>query len=120
MGADCSVDDRSAPADQVREPAPRMGDRPASTVEVVTASGPVQVVPTAPARGLVRLIALYQRAAAGRPSPCRYVPSCSTYAIEAVQVHGAGRGGWFAARRLSRCHPWGSHGHDPVPDPRRG
>jgi putative membrane protein insertion efficiency factor len=89
-------------------------------VEVTTASGPVQVSPSLPARGLVRVITLYQHAAGGKPSPCRYVPSCSTYAIEAVQVHGAARGSWLAARRLARCHPWGSHGHDPVPDPRRG
>lgn len=57
----------------------------------------------------------YQRVAAGRPSPCRYVPSCSTYAVEAIERHGAVRGGWFATRRLCRCHPWGSHGYDPVP-----
>lgn len=60
----------------------------------------------------------YQYVAAGRPSPCRYVPSCSTYAREAVATHGAGRGGWLALRRLLRCHPWGGHGFDPVPDDR--
>ncbi|MHB8519582.1 MAG: membrane protein insertion efficiency factor YidD [Limisphaerales bacterium] len=46
---------------------------------------------------------------------CRYQPSCSEYALEAVQVHGALRGGWLAARRICRCHPWGGCGHDPVP-----
>ncbi len=89
-------------------------------VQIETASGPVVVVPSLPARALVKMVSAYQHAASGRPSPCRYVPSCSTYAIESLQVHGAARGSWYAARRLARCHPWGSHGHDPVPDPRRG
>ena len=71
--------------------------------------------PSLVARALDRLIRLYQVLAAGRPSPCRYVPSCSEYAREAVAVHGAGRGGWYAVRRLGRCHPWGRHGYDPVP-----
>jgi len=57
----------------------------------------------------------YQRVASGRPSPCRYVPSCSTYALEAVEAHGAIRGGWLATKRICRCHPWGNHGYDPVP-----
>ncbi len=61
---------------------------------------------------------LYQHAFSWRVSPCRYVPSCSTYAIEAVEVHGAIRGLWLAARRLGRCHPWGGHGWDPVPERR--
>ena len=97
-----------------------MTHRPDHTVEVTTATGPVEVVPSAPARGLAKLVTGYQHLAAGRPSPCRYVPSCSTYAIESLQVHGAARGSWFAVRRICRCHPWGSHGHDPVPAPRRG
>jgi putative membrane protein insertion efficiency factor len=69
-----------------------------------------------PARLLVVLVAAYRWLV----SPllgvnCRYAPSCSEYAIEALRVHGAVRGGWLAARRLGRCHPWGGHGFDPVP-----
>lgn len=67
------------------------------------------------ARPLLGMIRLYQHARAGRPSPCRFVPSCSTYAVEALQEHGAIKGSWLAVRRLGRCHPWGGQGYDPVP-----
>jgi uncharacterized protein len=67
------------------------------------------------ARALLRSIDLYQRLSSHRASPCRYVPSCSEYAREAVVVHGAGRGTWLSARRLARCHPLGGFGFDPVP-----
>ena len=46
---------------------------------------------------------------------CRFEPSCSVYAIEAIRGHGTVKGGWLAARRLSRCHPFHPGGHDPVP-----
>ncbi len=49
------------------------------------------------------------------PASCRYQPTCSEYAITAVRRFGALRGTWVAARRLGRCHPFGSHGYDPVP-----
>ena len=57
----------------------------------------------------------YRLATAGRPSPCRYEPTCSAYALEAIELHGAVRGGYLTARRLLRCHPWAGVGLDPVP-----
>mgnify|MGYP001818960159 FL=1 len=47
---------------------------------------------------------------------CRFEPSCSAYAMQALRIHGAFRGTWLAARRIARCHPWGSSGYDPVPE----
>jgi putative membrane protein insertion efficiency factor len=50
------------------------------------------------------------------PASCRFAPSCSQYALDAVVRFGALRGGWLALRRMLRCHPWGGQGHDPVPE----
>lgn len=69
-----------------------------------------------PARLLLGAIGGYQAVRAGRPSPCRFQPTCSTYAADAVTTHGAARGSWLAVRRVSRCHPFGGHGWDPVPE----
>lgn len=49
------------------------------------------------------------------PTSCRHVPTCSQYAIEALRRHGMIRGTYLAAHRILRCHPWGTHGYDPVP-----
>lgn len=46
---------------------------------------------------------------------CRFTPTCSQYAMEAIRKYGALKGGWLAVKRIARCHPWGGHGHDPVP-----
>jgi len=50
---------------------------------------------------------------------CRYHPTCSAFAVEAIRGHGAARGGWLALRRILRCHPWGGSGYDPPPPPTR-
>ena len=68
------------------------------------------------ARPLIGLVRFYRVAL----SPwlgmnCRFQPTCSSYAIEALQEHGALKGGWLALRRIARCHPWGGSGYDPVP-----
>ena len=51
----------------------------------------------------------------GPGSGCRFEPTCSTYFLEALEMHGTMRGSWLGLRRLGRCHPWGGEGHDPVP-----
>lgn len=68
-----------------------------------------------PSRCLLRIIRFYQ-AFSGYAAPrCRFWPTCSEYSVEAIQRYGAGRGSWLAAKRLSRCRPFGPHGYDPVP-----
>lgn len=73
---------------------------------------------------LVVLIQLYRwtlsplkMAILGPQARCRFTPSCSAYALEAIRQHGAVRGAWLALRRVGRCHPWGGCGEDPVPRP---
>ena len=64
-------------------------------------------------RGAIRVYQLTLSSILGRQ--CRYLPTCSDYAREALAEHGALRGSWLAFRRLTRCGPWGGSGHDPVP-----
>ena len=71
---------------------------------------------------LTKLIRFYQlaispwlRLASGGHGVCRHDPTCSHYGIEAIKIHGALKGTWLTFRRLLRCHPWGTHGYDPVP-----
>jgi uncharacterized protein len=68
-------------------------------------------------RAAIHLVKGYQGAASGRISPCRFYPSCSNYAVEAITEHGFWRGLALAARRLVRCRPFGPHGVDLVPLP---
>jgi hypothetical protein len=71
-------------------------------------------------KAMLKAIRFYQVAREGYPSPCRFWPSCSHYAVEAIETHGSARGFWLTLRRLSRCRPFGPSGVDPVPAPRSG
>lgn len=81
-----------------------------------------QVLTQLPRKVLIFLVRCYQvllspflKALAGGGECCRFEPTCSVYAIEALKTHGALRGLWLATRRVCRCHPWGGSGIDPVP-----
>lgn len=67
-------------------------------------------------RFLIGSVRLYRVAISPwTPPSCRFTPTCSAYAIEAIEEHGSLRGGWMALRRIGRCHPFGGQGFDPVP-----
>ncbi len=67
---------------------------------------------------LLGLIRFYQGAISPfTPSTCRYTPTCSNYAVEAITKHGPFKGSILAIKRIASCHPWGGSGYDPVPDP---
>jgi putative membrane protein insertion efficiency factor len=72
---------------------------------------------TVPARLLMGPVKAYRVVSTRLPSQCRYHPSCSQYALDALRLHGARRGTWLAVKRVGRCHPWGGGGLDPVPRP---
>ena len=68
------------------------------------------------AKFFILLIRFYQLSLSPLFAPsCRYVPTCSQYAIEAITKYGPFKGGWLALKRIASCNPWGGHGHDPVP-----
>ena len=68
------------------------------------------------ARALIAIVRFYRAAISPwTPPSCRYTPTCSAYAQEAIETYGALRGGWLAVKRIGRCHPWGGKGFDPVP-----
>ena len=75
--------------------------------------------PTPAARPVMALVRGYQLLFRWAPPRCRFYPSCSQYAHDALATHGAVRGGWLAARRIGRCHPFHPGGIDPVPPNRR-
>ncbi len=79
--------------------------------------GAVSRVLAWPLLGLVKLYRVTISPLLG--ANCRYQPTCSQYALEALRVHGAFRGSVLAAKRIARCHPWGGHGYDPVPGTER-
>ena len=74
-----------------------------------------QCRPTRSARGLMIPIRAWRVVSSRLPPRCRFYPSCSAYALEALAEHGAARGSWLAVRRIGRCHPWHDGGIDPVP-----
>lgn len=75
-----------------------------------------QALELAPRRTVIGLIRAYQLLLSPLLGPvCRFAPSCSSYGVEAVRIHGVIRGGWLTVRRVSRCHPWNPGGWDPVP-----
>ena len=64
----------------------------------------------------ILLIRIYQKIISPLLGPqCRFTPTCSQYAKEALEKHGLFKGGWIAVKRIVRCNPWGGHGYDPVP-----
>lgn len=67
-------------------------------------------------RILIFFIEFYRHAISPHfPPACRYTPTCSAYAVEALKKHGTLKGSWLAIKRIARCHPWGGSGYDPVP-----
>lgn len=95
----------SLPTDAAAEP-----DESGGEVGATRRRGPLT-------RVALKAIELYRLTSVARTPRCRYIPSCSAYTAEAIEVHGLARGMWLGLRRLGRCHPFGSFGFDPVPEP---
>ena len=73
-------------------------------------------VKRAAALPLIALVQFYRHCISPfTPPSCRFTPTCSQYALEALRRYGPLKGGWLTLKRLARCHPWGGHGYDPVP-----
>ena len=73
------------------------------------------------ARGMISAIELYRNMISPlRPPSCRFTPTCSQYAVDALRAHGLIRGSWLAMVRLLKCGPWHPGGWDPIPEPRHG
>jgi putative membrane protein insertion efficiency factor len=87
------------------------------TVVVHPAATPQMSTVSLPARVLMLPIRAWRLLSVHLPARCRFHPSCSQYALEALTLHGARRGAWLAIRRVGRCHPWHDGGLDPVPMP---
>ncbi len=84
---------------------------PTTTTQPAATPAPYQL-----AYWLMNAIRLYQRTLSPLiGQSCRFDPTCSHYAYDAIRVHGAARGSWLAIKRVGRCNPWGGLGHDPVP-----
>lgn len=65
---------------------------------------------------LIAMVRFYQQVISPWLMPsCRYTPTCSEYAIQAIRKYGPAKGSWLGIKRILRCNPWGGHGHDPVP-----
>lgn len=65
---------------------------------------------------LIKMIRLYQKIPGNFHNSCRYIPTCSNYAIEALEKHGTIKGSYLTIKRILRCNPWGGSGYDPVPE----
>lgn len=118
-GSSTVCEDVGTQSDEIADGGPvTTSPMPASALVETGASEATASGPTWAQRRVVSSIRWYQRLAEGRLSPCRFSPSCSTYALEACETHGAQRGLWLTLRRLSRCRPLGPSGWDPVPERR--